>query len=105
MRSDVVGQNVWLLHLKLNKNEGIKILKSVKADLVQGVCILLHYSQAPSGTFSYWCAAATSQGGTMASHKGQQDLARRTLRLGGTERVPWPISKPGVNTLDTIRHH
>ena len=73
MRSDV-GQNMSKCVAFASQSEQ----KGSKRHKRQGgrVSECLHiFALAPSGTFSHWCAAATSQGGTMASHEGQQDLA------------------------------
>ena len=73
MRSDV-GQNMSKCVAFASQSEQ----KGSKRHKRQGgrVSECLHiFALAPSGTFSHWCAAATSQGGTMSSHEGQQDLA------------------------------
>lgn len=71
-----ICQNAWLLHLKVNKKDqgGRGSENAQSAYLCTG-----------TGTFSHWCAAATSQGGTMASHEGQQDLRQSISNFDSRE--------------------
>ena len=93
MRSDV-GQNMSKCVAFASQSEQ----KGSKRHKRQGgrVSECLHiFALAPSGTFSHWCAAATSQGGTMASHEGQQDLAVNRYPIS-TVKARWTLSAERV---------